>query len=777
MEQSPYTVIRFDKSSFHTLFSDDSDRNIHTNKIQIKYLGEYLDYLKAKTIIIENNYIDRSYLEDYSSYYSRCFNSYDKKCKRLHFFKDYKYLNCFSDEEFRQWMFGEEGVLTNQRLKDNYLGFIVRRPLPETVIGRTCLETYPEADDTKNRHFPVVKEYEVGLCGLRLKAKSTLPFQEQDKITSACATSALWSLFHATSVNSRQIKSPSNITQIATSGNYSWKNDLPTPGLTPEMMGAALKSEGLESLVINLRGDYPQNAAGPLDKAKRLIYPYLRNGIPSLLAVDVFKKDDTYTHRGRHAITVCGYSIRTNTSLSSRNLYDFVLKSDFIDKIYVHDDQIGPFVKLDINENEIFIDKTNNSDFKEENIKSYFSCDLFSTDTYAYLPSNLIIGLYHKIRIPFIQIKDCSAKFSDFLYEISTVNNFVKEIIYKNETPLLWEIYLTTATDLKEEILSSKNIKFNRKQTLLNTSLPKYIWISKAKNSNGPIFDLIFDATDIPQGTIFIDIIERDKDFQNIVDVIFSGISNIPEKIRKDKYGTIYKVLRKIYGRKRDRKPDLADKYGFSRPPIYFRDYECNNLGEIIKHPNIINGDQFDDYIFTEGEYIWAISEEGEIKIAPQISGYGHPSLVDGGYARICGELKKESNGYFLNNASGRYSKNSPSGNGEFLHNAKLLLEENLKKLVITSYGESSYHGTLSITSKEDFIKTISDMAKDSAGSGDNTAKILWQIGRRSPLFRDLFCEKTETKVSSFSTDELELLKKYCNPTTCLNCFVNNQLE
>lgn len=47
----------------------------------------YFDHIGAKTIIVENDYIDRDFLEDYSGYYARCFHDYQRSCTRLHFFK------------------------------------------------------------------------------------------------------------------------------------------------------------------------------------------------------------------------------------------------------------------------------------------------------------------------------------------------------------------------------------------------------------------------------------------------------------------------------------------------------------------------------------------------------------------------------------------------------------------------------------------------------------------------------------------------------------------
>ena len=43
------------------------------NKIHKQYFSDYFAELDAKTIVLEYEYVDRDYLEDFSSYYVKCF--------------------------------------------------------------------------------------------------------------------------------------------------------------------------------------------------------------------------------------------------------------------------------------------------------------------------------------------------------------------------------------------------------------------------------------------------------------------------------------------------------------------------------------------------------------------------------------------------------------------------------------------------------------------------------------------------------------------------------
>jgi hypothetical protein len=93
-----YLTCAFSKPTLTTLikepFGSDFPEIFH--KQQIQYLFQYLSDLEAKSILLEREYIDKDYLEDYVSYYVKCFGNNGEKCARLHFFKtdhiDHKFI-------------------------------------------------------------------------------------------------------------------------------------------------------------------------------------------------------------------------------------------------------------------------------------------------------------------------------------------------------------------------------------------------------------------------------------------------------------------------------------------------------------------------------------------------------------------------------------------------------------------------------------------------------------------------------------------------------------
>jgi hypothetical protein len=251
------------------------------------YLFDYLNSpdVAAATMIIEPEYVDRDYAEDYAAFYVSCFYKYDRFCTRVHFFNER-----ISRERFHRIIRGEVPKSSLKRFQDAYIGFIVVRPLPDAMIGRTQLATYK--DDGGRRHYTATRKYEVHLAGISLAVES-MAFQEQDRAVAACATVALWSCFQKTAqLFGTAAPRPPVITADATSSLY-LRRALPSNGLTTEQICGAIRQNGLDPEV------FPVQAITP-----SLLYGYLRFGIPLLMIAKI----ESYTEQ-THAITLNGYSL------------------------------------------------------------------------------------------------------------------------------------------------------------------------------------------------------------------------------------------------------------------------------------------------------------------------------------------------------------------------------------------------------------------------------------------------------------------------------------
>ena len=240
----PFDVVPYSISELAGLMEEHSSCSLQSvmEKVHLTYFEDYFNFLNAKTIVVEKPYIDRAYLEDFAAYYVRCFRDYTSSCSRLHFFD-----NEFDESQFVGTLKKEDGAISFQQMGDSYLGFIVLKPLPKTIVGRTCLKTYPSQN---RRCFPTIRTHNVHLFGIPLKIE-TVAFQEQDKVVAACATSALWSIFQCTAkLFEHSIPSPVDITRTAARGPSRGNRALPNAGLQYPEIAEAISVLGLEPYIL-----------------------------------------------------------------------------------------------------------------------------------------------------------------------------------------------------------------------------------------------------------------------------------------------------------------------------------------------------------------------------------------------------------------------------------------------------------------------------------------------------------------------------------------------
>jgi hypothetical protein len=468
-------------------------------KLHALYFREYFGYIDAKTIVVENEYVDRDYLEDYAEYYVRCFQDYPRKCARLHFFKV-----AFSSEDFLNCLLCNSDSLSLELLQTNYLGFIVLKPLPRTIIGRTCLITYPSDE---RRHFPVTRCYAANLFGLNLKVQYSLAFQEQDSVVAACATSALWSIFQATGqLFQHPIPSPSAITSQATEILTKDQRAFPSPGLTSIEMAYAIKSVGLEPYLVKAANYY---------LLKATIYAYLRAGIPMMFGfylVDVSGSNSQVI--GKHAVAITGYSFgRSQSTFFGKT--GFLLKATKIDKIYVHDDQVGPFSRMVFDEQLI----TWQDGKQELSILTSWQGNDGSIGGKRAISDILLIPLYHKIRIPFGVVHDIVLEFDSLLK--SVISEVIPDLM-SNFQQAEWDIYLISVNDLKNEVFDSVNLNTEIRRNILMRSFPRFLWRASLIFDGGIKLDLLFDATDIEQGAFFLCVIDYDTELTGLLRILFN---------------------------------------------------------------------------------------------------------------------------------------------------------------------------------------------------------------------------------------------------------------
>jgi len=477
--------------------------NIINSKFHLIYFNDYFRVLGAKTILVENDYIDRDFLDDFTGYYVRCFKAYSRKCSRFHFFDAE-----FDEEDFTTLLKGAEKKISLPDFQNAYLGFIVIKPLPQTVFGRTCLKTYQS--DGGRRHFLANQDYEPNLFGIPLKIR-TLPFQEQDNVVAACATSALWSIFHGTSkLFDHPVKSPVEITNAASVYAPLETRILPNKGLSIFQMTHAIRSVGLEPFLVKGNDEYV---------LKGTLYAYLGGHIPLLMGINLYDTSDSNNFWGSHAVAMTGFSMGSKIPIPYGRT-GFLLKASRIDRIYVHDDQVGPFARMAFDDPK----KLDTIHGQLNSVSTSWKGKDDKIGSVRAAPITILAPLYHKIRIPFHVVHDAIIPF-DGVIEKARLDGIVTL-----PARLEWDIYLTSVNDLKTNILKTRCLNDGEycREVLLE-SMPRFIWRAIGICVDRPIIELLFDATDIEQGSLFIRAIEYDYGVSIILRAVAPTFTDKPE--------------------------------------------------------------------------------------------------------------------------------------------------------------------------------------------------------------------------------------------------------
>lgn len=458
----------------------------------VEYILGYLEEMGAQTCIIEWEYIDKDFTIDYQKFYCRSFKEpNNKKTKRIHFFNI-----DINPSTFRDYI--NTKTFTEIKDENHYLGFVIIRPIKDEtghpLVGRTLLKTYPSLEDDKIRIF-ITHFYQPSLFGVQLKIAS-LPFQAKDRGVSACATIALWSAIHPLKDSFGVVEhSPAEITEMATS-LPSFHRRFPSSGLTKEQMINYIKLLGLDVEIIKPK---------KVDIIPLIIKAYINNineGLPIIASLKMNKKK-TSEEKGEKtengdANTEESELIEEDANIEKRHAvvitgYQTDEKGNIL-KLYVHDDEIGPYCKVE----------PKGDGFLEWDYEMAWSYDVKLED--------LEIPMYPKVRTTFPRMlaeylrakkkmnDRLKSKFEEQLkthYQRNGVKIDDKDIDDNVKKLLLvysMDLFLTPVRDYKNYILSQE---IEQKLEFLMKPLPKYLWVIRFCEKNIPRWDYIYDTTSV----------------------------------------------------------------------------------------------------------------------------------------------------------------------------------------------------------------------------------------------------------------------------------------
>jgi len=480
------------KFIFHSFGSDTLSEFNHI--AQISYLRSYLDELEATTIVEEANYFDRDYLSEFSAFYSVSSKGYPNICRRLHFFSG----NRFNRRLLKSAAAGHQTAF--KRLKKDYLGFIVIRPIPAAPLGRTVVRWY--ADVERNKSTPRVvnpsRKYFVHLAGIQLSVTG-LAWQQQDTGVGACATVGLWTMFHSSAFDDHHaIPTTADITRAAHRRASLGARMFPSTGLTIHQICEAVKEQYLSPIITE--GDIQDengNVVGfSRERFSATCASFIRSGYPVLIIGQLGV-------RGGHAICSVGFR---SCAPDPVTIGEVCLQDGGIEYLYIHDDNIGPNVRLKISTEEIasngsLIDVTS---LKTDAPPSRSQTPRIKRDEINYdsiIPTQLLVAVHNdlrtspdKLHISGLKSAYVIASVLKTLAQNSRVNGFGLTLSTR-----FVKLAAFMTTELENTLSASPKILGKVRFSLSEDVPPMSLHIGVVRiglDDATPLVDIIYDTTD-----------------------------------------------------------------------------------------------------------------------------------------------------------------------------------------------------------------------------------------------------------------------------------------
>lgn len=433
---------------------------------QVRYLASYLSHTEvgAKTILVEEPYVDRHWLEEYSGYYATLLEPPRPKATRLHFFDE-----TWTLDDFKQRLATAIADPKDKSIEKHYLGFSVIRPLPAAPIGRSVLRPY--RGSSQRCFAPAHLTHRVHLAGLTIELEG-LPFQQQDQGVAACATTAVWSaLTKVIRTDGGRAPTPFSVTEAATDHRVQARAFPATAGLDLDQMATAIHAFGYQPHVFQ--------QAGEPDEFFLALKTYLRSGIPVIVRARVMDAE-------LHALTLVGFRELPHDPASAASDLQVgaeggtKLRSRGVERWYVHDDRLGAYARLG------FIPDDGE---RHAHLKLLPTMEGFEHLETPMVFSDAIVPLYPKLRLT-------AEELVEFGIDLSPTVRFLaggEDDLYVEPRFLLGGEYL--------HLVHSRPLDRDRIVAICTTlTLSRYVGVISWSRGDDWLLDAVFDTTDLRRG-------------------------------------------------------------------------------------------------------------------------------------------------------------------------------------------------------------------------------------------------------------------------------------
>ncbi|MBW3467505.1 C39 family peptidase [Arthrospiribacter ruber] len=390
-----------------------------------KQLTPLLDQLIENIVLlIEYPYTDKVFRDSFYNYFSSKLYPYYRDCIRVSLFSDK-----VSEEDFRD----SEQI---EKVKSNFLGFFVIRPITPQLLGRTAIS--PKA--YKNNNLLICKApIPCAINGIKMTVEA-FPYSSQDAETISCAETTLWAVMEYFGIKYPEYKPtlPSKIHD--TLKKVSFERQIPSNGLDILQLSFALKEFGFGTRI------YSKDQFG--DQFLNLLAIYMESGIPIILSVSSEKIGHAVVCIGREANDFDNLIFEPSEIIQVHGTP--IIFNSHLERKYVFiDDNHPPYQLADLKK-----------PFNHYKKPDWEDCQI----------SHFIVPLYSKVYLEAYEAKNFIIKFLNFFYE-----DEIKEV----GDAVFIRIFLTSSRSFKNEIAINKTWNKDIKEIVLESLMPKFIWVAE----------------------------------------------------------------------------------------------------------------------------------------------------------------------------------------------------------------------------------------------------------------------------------------------------------
>lgn len=419
-------------------------------------LVSVLRELGCASVLVEEQYIDRDYKNEFANFYCKPFKIYSPRCVRLH------YLT-------RTWSTTSSFDLNELKQKE-YLGFSVIRPTAANKVGRSLIR-WPTR---KNEYLTCGNEFDVHLLGNPYHVRG-FPFIQQDTHVGVCAHASLWMV--ARYMHARGFCGQYGLGDINTLAKRfeSAGRDLPSDqGLSQQQLLDALQGIGLSATLYDL-ASLPENSDSANELQESLVkvfktsarkqikhlfrsirlaelaYRYVESRLPVIFVT----VDHVFVGIGH------GFNPAVNPAVGAPALFER------IPYFIVHDDSYGPYQTLPILPQNTKKSKTEKS---KQSTRLYNSA-LDVTGLIVVTPSSVnLLGeqAESEARSMIEQLRNLSESKPGFQHFQSSLNS-------KHE----YRTYLLDSRELQHDLRMEAKSRPSESHIheLLRLDYPHYVWV------------------------------------------------------------------------------------------------------------------------------------------------------------------------------------------------------------------------------------------------------------------------------------------------------------